>query len=141
MALLKIFSCSSPSKGLANTNDAVSTLNTNLIALEYDLTPIKMGYGAQMGGKHGGLVIASAATSFSDSVTKEFELSYTPVTEYAVLCTMVTNPSTNISIRNISVDKSNKKVSVTLTGVTGAVRFAFMYFTSDNLEPGVTTIS
>lgn len=30
MALLKIFSCSSPSKGLANTNKSVDALNTNL---------------------------------------------------------------------------------------------------------------
>lgn len=80
------------------------------------------------------MVIDSAAASFSDSVTKEFSLSYTPISEYAVLCTAVTNPSTNIAIRNIKVDVANKKVTVTLTGVTGALRFAFMYMTNDAIS-------
>lgn len=108
--------------------DGFDSVNSDLADLNTNLTPEDGGSKSRMGQ----LMIDSIAGSFSDSASKSFTLSHTPINNYAVLCTAVTSPSTNIALKNIVV--SGKTLTINLTGVTGNVRFAVLYMTKDEIS-------
>ena len=109
------------------------TVTGGIKELNSNLTPISLGQydGSAMGGKNGGIVIESKAGSFSQSTALAVELKHTPVNPYGVVVSQTTQASNSAHL--VYANVTGKTLTINMSTVCGAVRFAIAYLTADDM--------